>query len=62
VDITGAVDMTKWEKGNTAKYDVEDEDYLICKAFSKHYDREYFEKILVQNGLKDVIDFDEFFS
>ncbi|RGB26525.1 hypothetical protein C1646_720977 [Rhizophagus diaphanus] len=67
VDHTGAVDMTnmtkqeKQGKGNIGKSDKYDEDYLICKALAKNYDRESYEKLLVQYGLTDVIDLDDFF-
>jgi hypothetical protein len=42
--------------------DENDLDYLTCRALSKSFDRKYFEKLLVENGLDEYIDFDEFFS
>jgi hypothetical protein len=53
--------VKKNNQGNTAKYNVEDDDYLICKALAKQFDRKYFEKLLVENGLDDAINFDEIF-
>ncbi|PKK61660.1 hypothetical protein RhiirC2_856119 [Rhizophagus irregularis] len=64
VDHSGAVDNTnheKREKGTIAKSTEYEEDYLICKALAKNYDRESYEKLLVQYGLTDVIDLDDFF-
>ncbi|CAB4491679.1 hypothetical protein RhiirA5_99589 [Rhizophagus irregularis] len=64
VDHSGAVDNTnheKLEKGTIAKSTEYEEDYLICKALAKNYDRESYEKLLVQYGLTDVIDLDDFF-
>ncbi|RIA93668.1 hypothetical protein C1645_735348 [Glomus cerebriforme] len=90
VDSTGAVDITKQEKGNTSEdenyiilkehsllkheYEVydqklvveknnqgdidknedEDDDYQICKALSKLFDREYVEKLKTYYGLEDL--------
>jgi len=64
VDPTGAVDMTnqeKQKKRNITKSDEYEEDYLICKALAKNYDRESYEKLLVLYGLTDVINADDFF-
>ncbi|RIA79585.1 hypothetical protein C1645_840348 [Glomus cerebriforme] len=90
VDSTGAVDITKQEKGDTSEdenyiiskehsllkheYEVygqklimkknnqgdidkdedEDDDYQICKALSKLFDREYVEKLKAYYGLEDL--------
>ncbi|RIA93155.1 hypothetical protein C1645_735791 [Glomus cerebriforme] len=63
VDLTATDDMTKQEKGSllnnqgdTFEYEdeVENEDYLICKALSNHFDREYIERLKAQYGLEDL--------
>lgn len=57
-------DTAEYEvKKNNLSYNLEDDvAYLTCKALSKNLDRKYCEKILVENGLDKIIDFDEFFS